>query len=110
MKTIARDPKRPNTHFVLGSVYEKKRQYDLAVQEYRKFAELEGAEPGESPLVACAYARAGNRQEALKILKRLNEDSTTRPAKALGRAIAYVGLGNKKQAFAWLEKAFQAHN
>jgi tetratricopeptide (TPR) repeat protein len=110
MKTIAMDPKRPNTHFVLGSVYEKKGQYDLAIQEYRKFAQLAGGEPEASPWVGSAYALARNRQEALKILKRLNENSTPRPAKALGRAIVYIGLGDKQQAFAWLEKAYQAHS
>jgi TolB-like protein/DNA-binding winged helix-turn-helix (wHTH) protein len=108
MKTIAMDPKRPNTHFVLGCVYEQKGQYDLAIREYRKSAQLAGRDPETSPWLGSAYALARNRQEALKILHRLGRNSTTRPDEALGRAIIFAGLGEKKQAFASLEKAFQA--
>jgi uncharacterized protein CbrC (UPF0167 family) len=28
---------------------------------------------------------------------------------ALGRAVTWANLGDKQQAFAWLEKAYQAH-
>jgi hypothetical protein len=40
----------------------------------------------------------------------LNVTSTTRPSSAFGRAIVYIGLGNKQQAFAWLEKTYEQHD
>jgi TolB-like protein/DNA-binding winged helix-turn-helix (wHTH) protein/Flp pilus assembly protein TadD len=109
-KTIALDPKRPSTHFVLGTAYAKEGKYDLAILEYRKFAELAGADPSTSPWVGYAYGLAGRRHDALEVLKRLNSRSVHRPVWAYGEAIIYLGLGDKKRAFAWLEKAYQAHD
>jgi TolB-like protein/DNA-binding winged helix-turn-helix (wHTH) protein/Flp pilus assembly protein TadD len=108
-KTIEMDPKRPNTYLVLGYVYLKERRHDLAVREFTKAAQLFGGDPGTSPWVGYAYGLSGRRQKALKVLKRLNATPTTAPLSAYGRAIVYSGLGNKQQAFAWLEKAYQQH-
>jgi TolB-like protein/DNA-binding winged helix-turn-helix (wHTH) protein/Tfp pilus assembly protein PilF len=108
-KTIEMDPKRPNTHFVLGYTYLKERQYDLAVREFTKFAQLFGGDPGRSAWVGYAYGLSGRRQQALEVLKRLNATSTTGPSSAFGRALVYIGLGDKQRASAWLEKAYEQH-
>jgi tetratricopeptide (TPR) repeat protein len=56
---------------------------------------------------AVAYARAGRRAEALKLIeemKRAWQQAGTDPAWI---GIAYGDLGDKDQAFAWLEKAYE---
>jgi len=45
--------------------------------------------------------------EALAILKELQGKYEKREALAQDLAVIYVGLGEKDQAFAWLEKGFQ---
>jgi hypothetical protein len=53
---------------------------------------------------------AGRRDEALAILKEIEE--RYRRGEAVGQHLAavYYGLGDKDQAFAWLEKDFAAHS
>src|SRR5437016_12747522 len=57
-----------------------------------------------------AYTVSGQRPEALALLKELTAKYERR--EALGRDVAgvYAGLGDKDQAFAWLEKDFQARS
>ena len=47
----------------------------------------------------------GKRGEALKILDELKQLSKRRYVAAYSVAAVYAGLGEKEQAFAWLEKA-----
>jgi tetratricopeptide (TPR) repeat protein len=61
------------------------------------------------PLGQC-YALAGRRAEAQAILKELEEKYAKREALATSVAAVYAGLGDRDQAFAWLEKGFQAHS
>jgi hypothetical protein len=52
------------------------------------------------------HAGVGNRSRALRILEELTQASRQRYIPALSFAVVYVGLGEKDQAFAWLEKAY----
>ncbi|HSN91715.1 MAG TPA: tetratricopeptide repeat protein, partial [Anaeromyxobacteraceae bacterium] len=55
-----------------------------------------------------AYARAGRREDALTVLgelKRMDRERGWVPRFAF--VWAYVGLGEREEAFAWLEKAYQ---
>ena len=54
-----------------------------------------------------AYSLSGERDKANKILDELREMSKQRYVSPYLIAIVYVGLGDKDQAFAWLDKAFQ---
>jgi len=56
-----------------------------------------------------AYAVAGKRSEAEKVLSELRELANQRYVSPYDVAMIYVGLGDKEQAFAWLEKAYQEH-
>ena len=52
---------------------------------------------------------SGNRLGATKILEYLAEQSQLRYVSPLNAAIVYVGLGDKDNAFKWLEKAYAEH-
>jgi len=54
-----------------------------------------------------AYALAGQRDKAQKALDELREMSKQRYVSPYLIAVVYAGLGDKDQAFAWLEKAYQ---
>jgi tetratricopeptide (TPR) repeat protein len=54
-----------------------------------------------------AYAVAGKRQEAIKILDELKELSSQRYIRPYGFAVLYAGLGENEQAFEWLNKALE---
>ncbi len=56
------------------------------------------------------YARNGKRAEAEAILGDLKTRYEQRRANGHDLARVYVGLGEKEQAFAWLEKDFQARS
>jgi serine/threonine protein kinase len=115
-KTIEMDPNFRPAHAELGWAYLHKGMRQEAIAEFQKAIELAGIslEPGAmkkrvgiGPVgsLAYAYGMAGNRDEALRLveeLKRLATQSYVSPYTIAG---GYIGLGDKDQAFAWLEKA-----
>jgi tetratricopeptide (TPR) repeat protein len=52
------------------------------------------------------HANLGNRTQALAIIEELEAVSPHRYTPALPVAVVYAGLGQKDQAFVWLEKAY----
>jgi len=56
---------------------------------------------------AVAYAVFHNKAKAQKLLKELRELSERRFVSAYDFAILYAGLGEKDQAFEWLERAYE---
>jgi hypothetical protein len=71
---------------------------------------LPGADPSDSASLAAAYAAAGNREEALRILGRLKQQSKREYISPYSIAMVYVWLGDKGEAFAWLQKGFDDHD
>ena len=54
-----------------------------------------------------AYALSGKKEEALAIIEDLKKQSEQQYIPAVSLALVYAGLGDKEQAFAWLEKGYQ---
>jgi TolB-like protein/DNA-binding winged helix-turn-helix (wHTH) protein/tetratricopeptide (TPR) repeat protein len=105
-KALELDPSFAPAHGTLGHVYAAKGMYREALTEYEKFAALSGGSPGSTALVGYAHARLGQRSYALRVLDQLRAAAKQRYVPALSFAIVYVGLGEKEQAFLWLEKAY----
>ena len=61
------------------------------------------------PLLANAYAAAGRRDDALKILAEQQRLAKQRFVSPYNFAIIYTGLGDKDQAFEWLRKCVEQH-
>ena len=57
--------------------------------------------------LAAGYAAAGRRNDALRIVNRLKQQSPHQYVPAYGLAEVYATLGDKNEAFVWLEKAFE---
>jgi TolB-like protein/DNA-binding winged helix-turn-helix (wHTH) protein/Flp pilus assembly protein TadD len=107
---LALDPNRPESHWGLGNVYLQRGRLDLAIREYRTAAALSGDGSGYLASLGYAEALAGKRAEAQAILTRLNQRSLSRPVSAVDRALVYAGLGDRREALAWLDKAYEQHD
>jgi TolB-like protein/DNA-binding winged helix-turn-helix (wHTH) protein len=105
-KTINFDPFFAPGHFVLGEVFAQKHMSNEAVAELQKAIELSPGNTAFTANLAYAYAVSGMRDEAVKILNDLKNRSQNRFSNAPEIALVYVGLDEKNQAMAWLEKAY----
>jgi TolB-like protein/Tfp pilus assembly protein PilF len=99
-------PNIPLIHANLGLAYMYKGMYAEGMAELRKASELSGDNVSRKALVAWGYAMSGNRSEAIKILDEILKSSGG-PASKVSIARVYTALGDKDQAFIWLEKAYQ---
>jgi tetratricopeptide (TPR) repeat protein len=63
--------------------------------------------PVVNAMLGYVYAIAGRKSDAQKQLQLLRVASRTRYVAPAYLAIVYTGLGDKDQAFAWLEKSYQ---
>jgi len=107
-KTIEMDQSFYFAHAQLGMAYQMKGDFHDAIAEYQKARQLND-DPFVLALLGDIYAVSGRKDEALKILDQLKQLSKQRFVYAYGIALVYVGLGDKDQAFQWLEKSFQDH-
>ena len=56
------------------------------------------------------YAKTGRQTDAVKVVEELKERFQKQQADGLEIARLYGGLGERDQAFVWLEKEFQSRN
>jgi serine/threonine protein kinase/tetratricopeptide (TPR) repeat protein len=106
-KTLEMDPSFPLAHACLSDSYKNKRMYKEAVAEMLKAIDLSGGSVVWVSALAQTYALAGRRDEAIKILNELKARSKQEYVSPNLFAYIYAGLGDKDQAFAWLEKAYE---
>jgi serine/threonine protein kinase/Tfp pilus assembly protein PilF len=106
--TIQMDQNFYVAHMFLGMAYQMKGNFQDAIAEFQKARQLND-DPFVLALLGDIYALSGRKDEALKILDQLKQLSKQRFVYAYGVALVYVGLGDKDQAFQWLEKSFQDH-
>src|SRR5581483_11449051 len=93
----------------IGSVWEAKGETDRAMALYRS---VEPKAPMEvRARIAHLLAATGKRQEALAALHQLeNPAPDAPPPNAFDIGVIYGTLGDRDQAFAWLEKAYEDRN
>jgi TolB-like protein/DNA-binding winged helix-turn-helix (wHTH) protein/Tfp pilus assembly protein PilF len=108
-ETQAMDPSFTPAYGTMGHAYAAKGMYSEALAAYEKYSALSGGSPGSAAFLGYAHARLGQRQEALRVLDQLKAASKQRYVPAFSFVIVYVGLGEKEQAFTWLEKAYEEH-
>ena len=109
-KVVDLDPNFPRGHEYLGLSYLKDRRYPEAIPELEKGAELSGRERWPLRDLGYGYAISGKRAEAQAVIKELVGKYEKGQAIGQDLAAVYAGLGDKDQAFAWLEKDFQTRS
>ena len=107
-KTVEMDKNFAQTYPWLGLILEQKGRYAEAIAAFQKAIRLfpGGSSIAEAEL-AHTYAVSGNREEAQKIIAELQELAKSKYVSSFQIAAIYAGLGEKDQAFAWLEKAYE---
>jgi serine/threonine-protein kinase len=105
-RAIDLDPNYFPAYVVLGGSYLQKGQVTLAIRELEKGTSLGECNQSLGEL-GRGYALAGKPQEAQKIADRLIGEWKRTHVGAYSIAIIKVGLGDKDQAFAWLNKAYE---
>jgi serine/threonine-protein kinase len=106
-KTINLEPHLYPAYYLLGPAYEQKKMYREAIETYQKGMTQAERHPQLIAALGHAYALTGERDKARKTLDELREMSKRRYISPYLFAVVYVGLGDKDQAFAWLDKAYQ---
>jgi serine/threonine-protein kinase len=109
VKTLELDANHAQTHDLLADAYAAKGLYGNALAERRTSLILEGADEAAEALGTDAseegYRRA-MRVLYTQYLAALDEAAASRYVSPMEFAMTYVALGDKEQAFAWLEKAY----
>jgi TolB-like protein/Tfp pilus assembly protein PilF len=78
-----------------------------AVPVLERAVGLSNRSPGGLGILIRAYAHAGRRADALRVLAELKRQRNTDYAPAGALVNAYLGLGDNEEAFAWLEQAYK---
>jgi eukaryotic-like serine/threonine-protein kinase len=109
-RALVVDPNHAGTYVFLGWSYEAMGKYEEAVRYYFRAFEVADAskeEEDRSADLAACYALMGKRVEARRILNNAIEYSKKDYYSPEAIAEVLAVLGEKEQAFAWLEKAFR---
>ena len=94
-------------HQTLAIVLVKQGQHAEALAEAQKSSELSNRSNAALALLGYVYAKSGRRSDAESVIRELEEKYANKEADGRDLAVVYVGLDQKDEAFAWLEKAFQ---
>jgi serine/threonine-protein kinase len=105
-KILESEPGSVGAHDCLGLSYLAKEMYEKAVAECQTAASLSGDDLNRAASLARAYALAGNKAEARKILDDWRGHAKRTYAPPSLFAQIYVALGEKKQGLAWLQRAY----
>jgi TolB-like protein/Tfp pilus assembly protein PilF len=109
-RVVDLDPNFPRAHEYLGLAYLKQGRPSEAMAELQKAVELSGRERRPLRDLGYGYAISGKRVETLAVLKELVRKYEKGQAIGQDVAAVYAGLGEKDQAFAWLEKDFRSRS
>lgn len=90
-----------------GIAYRQKGMLNESLAEYRRASQIAGQ---PLPGMAVTFARMGRSAEARAILREILDLSTRRYVAPEAAAIIYIALGEKDQAFVWLDKALEARS
>jgi tetratricopeptide (TPR) repeat protein len=105
-KILNLDPNSFPARRYLGLAYEEKGMYSQAIDEFQKGMKLSGS-PLMLALLGHAYAASGKTAEARQVLTDLHELETRRYVSPYTVAAIHTGLGERDQAFKWLERAYE---
>ena len=101
-KTLEIDSRSFVAHYYLGAALQLTSRLKEAIPEFQKAVELNN-DPYSIAMLAQAYARNGQTDEARKLLAHLNEMAKSAEVPEYALALAYTSLGEKDRAIEALE-------
>jgi tetratricopeptide (TPR) repeat protein len=93
-------------HRYLGLAYQAQNKHAEALEEFQKALAPSRGSIFQKAELAHAYARAGQRAEALRLLAELQQISSQRFVSSYYLGLIYTGLNDREQALMALNKAF----
>jgi len=105
-KELAANPKEWAGHYFLATAYEGMGRRAEAIPEYQKAIAMSGDAQEAVAALGHAYAATGRRAEAENILHGLEQRAKREYVSPYWIATVHAGLGDKDQAFVFLEKAY----
>jgi eukaryotic-like serine/threonine-protein kinase len=109
-KTLTMDSSFVPAHVSLGRAYQQKGMMAEAIAEFNKALTISEGDTNELAALGQAYAVAHQEGEARKILDQLKERSRQTYVQPMWIAVIHLGLGEKDQAFDWMQKAYVDHS
>jgi TolB-like protein len=103
---IESDPEFPMSYWYQSANFTFKKMWAEAISTAQKFVELTAGSVIALSTLGNAYGSAGMKDEALKILGRLDGMWKDHYVGFLVRALVWIGLGEKNKALEDLEKAY----
>jgi TolB-like protein/Flp pilus assembly protein TadD len=104
---LALQPDEADVLLYLGFALVANNQPAEAIPALEKSIFISKGGPAASGVLVRAYAHAGRRSDALRLLADLEKRKKAGYVPAAAFVNAYLGLGENEQAFAWLERAYQ---
>jgi len=93
--------------WILGFALVAKHEAQAAVPVLEKAVSISDRSPGIMGLLVYAYAQAGRRADALRLLEELKQRRRSGYVPSAAFIKAYLGLGDYNQAFVWLEEGYK---
>jgi eukaryotic-like serine/threonine-protein kinase len=109
-KTLDLDANYLSARWGLGAAYTQQQLYAQAIEELKKAVSLSEGSPVPMGHLGFAYGLNKGTAEARKTLSELNTLATRQYVPSSTIALVYAGLGDKAQALAQLEQAYQEHD
>jgi Tfp pilus assembly protein PilF len=98
------EPNFPRAHLLVFA-YVEKGMFADALADIEKWRRNDD-DPGIWAIEAYVYGRSGQQVEARRALEKWQQLNRTQQMNPAAIIVAYVGMGNKDEAFAWLQRAY----
>jgi TolB-like protein/Tfp pilus assembly protein PilF len=109
-RTLEMDPNFAAAYVTAGLAYLEKQEYPKSLAELQTAVRVSGGQPDAEAFLGIAYARAGRKEEARKVIKHINTASVTRYDPLLKAAWIYAALGDRNRAFDLAQRAYAARS
>jgi serine/threonine protein kinase len=109
-KSIESEPERAHALWMLGHVDVLQGRYEEGLSQIQKALALSGNNVIILAGLGWSNAVAGERDEAMRVLEELREQSRREYIPPYCSAKIYSALGENDLAFEWLEKAYEEHD
>jgi Flp pilus assembly protein TadD len=109
-QVLSHDVDFADAHLLLGMAQERQRRFESAEREIDRYLELSGQDPDALMKLGVAYAHAGDRNHALRMVREMQKPSAGRYVPFYYIADVYAALGDKEAAFEWLDRALDQHS
>ncbi len=108
-KTLELYPNEGTLHLLLGKVFSQQGRHKEAIAEQRLASKLNPG-PAYKGMLAYSLGRAGQRAEAIAILRELQQRATHERVSPINFARIYISLRDKDLALQWIRKTYEEHS